>query len=92
MSSSRDPLSLEFLGALIRSVQSEQRSLRVELHHLVDRIDRLERSISDRIAATNDRIAGVEARIDTRFDQMQSEMVRTLDEILKTLQGGADKA
>ena len=80
-----DPLSLDFLGALIRSVQSDQRTIRAEIDNtrreLRARMDDLERSLGDRMA-------GIDARLETRFDQMQSEMVRSLDRIVDALRNG----
>ncbi len=86
-----DPLTLEFLGALIRSVQVDQRTIRAEVdstrREVLGRINGLE----DRLAAfghgVGDRLAGFEARMQIRFDQMQSELVRSLEHILQLLRG-----
>ena len=79
-----DSLSLDFIGATLRTVQADQRVLRSELEmlrqELRGRLDQLERSL-------NDKFAGIEARIDTRFDAMQSETVRTLAQIIHVLHG-----
>ena len=63
-----DPLSLESIGATLRTVQADQRLLRSEVE-----------SVRREIRGLNESMASIEARIDTRFDQMQPEVVRLMD-------------
>jgi phage host-nuclease inhibitor protein Gam len=81
----RDPLSLEFIGSLMRSVQAEQRTIRAELASCRQEIRSLESAVGDRIGA-------MEARLETRIDEFQSEMSQALAEIVRILKGAPPPA
>lgn len=74
------PLSLEFIAQNLRLLQADQRSVRSELRAIGERIDGLERSFGDRIA-------GFEARMETRLDQIQSELSHNMQLIIDALAG-----
>jgi len=45
-----------------------------------------QRTILTQLDALTERVAGIEARIDTRFDEMQSDIIRSLDKFIEVLQ------
>jgi hypothetical protein len=45
-----------------------------------------QRTIHTKLDALTERVAGIEARIDTRFDEMQSDIIRSLDKFIEVLQ------
>ena len=72
------PLSLELIAQNLCVLQADQRSIRSELRVIGERIDALERSLGDRMA-------GFEARMETRFDQIQAELGQNMQTITNTL-------
>jgi hypothetical protein len=83
-------------------MQADQRTLRSDFNAFRREVEAGLDTLDARVEALGDRVAGIEARIDTRFDQIQSDIARSfdmrfdqmqaaitlsLDRLIETLQG-----
>jgi len=71
-----DPPSRWPLG---RTMQADQRTLRSDFNVFRREVKAGLDTLDARVGAIGDRVAGIEARIDTRFDQIQSDIARSFD-------------
>lgn len=67
---SENPLRLELLGEMIRRLQADIRTLRDEGKASQGRLDSFRRDVVDGFELMNTRMASLEARIDSRIDQL----------------------
>jgi hypothetical protein len=70
------PLSLEWIGATLRAIQAEQRTLRDENQLMRKQLERMltRQEMSEILAVIVDRIAGFEKLMETRFDKLEARL------------------
>jgi len=71
---SDNPIRLELLGEMIRRLQAEMRTLR-------DESKSQRKLFLDSFDALNDRMASLEARLDSRLDQMSEVLFAIADKL-----------
>jgi len=73
-----DTITLEFLGATLRAIQAEQRTLRMENELIRKEIARLASrdELLEVLRVLADRIGNFEALMEARFDQLAAQLGR----------------
>ena len=73
-----DTITLEFLGAALRAIQAEQRTLRMENELIRKEIARLASrdELLEVLRVLADRIGNFEAGMEARFDQLAGQLAR----------------
>lgn len=78
-----DTIGLEFIGATLRAIQAEQRTLRTENELLRKEVARLAANLASREQllevprVLSDRIGNFEALMEARFDQLAVQLARS---------------
>ncbi len=84
-----DPISLDFIGATLRSIQAEQRTLRMENELIRKEMARELARLATReellevLRVLADRIGNFEALMETRFDQQVARFDQLSDQVAR---------
>ena len=82
-----DTITLDFLGATLRSIQAEQRTLRMENELMRKDLGRIGSQLATReellevLRVLAERLGGFEAMMQTRLDQLGAQNAQTADRL-----------
>jgi hypothetical protein len=93
-----ETISLEWIGAQLRTIQAEQRTIRTEnellrsalaevVRVLSERIGNFEALTEARVDQLTNRVAGLEATMEARFDQMGRALAEHTARVIVAIEG-----
>ena len=78
---SENPIRLELLGEMIRRLQADLRTVRDEAKASQGRLESFRRDVVEGFELMNNRMAHLEARIDSRIDQLAEVLFAIADKL-----------
>ena len=76
-----ETVSLEWIGAMLRELQAEQRSIHAETRLIRNESQLIHNALNEAITLLMQRIGNFEARGDVRLDQQRQEIVGRLEQL-----------